>query len=379
MLAESVRKNLGKETSPWWVFLQEPMSAVSASMATTNIDEIEAVWPRPFDDSMLTLQAQHQSDAIWNGWLKHNTKSNCYVLNSILHMDLGALTYRNHIEEFTNLKPMVDDRVVDITKGVGLEGLLRTSGREIDHRLITALVEQWRLKTHTFHMPHGEVTITLQDVEVLLGLPIDGKAVTWSIEKVWKQVCQDFLGFSVPDDNTKELQGQRIVIKRLFEQVVFPLPPNAEEDQLHKYARCYMLALLGDTIFMDKSNDRVHLMKDVDIDPLVLDCRWLWVPNKKNRPSNVFLHRYREQIVSKLPDQVVWQPYEAELCDLLAYCVAGRAMWMATMPIVCFHLVEKHTSDRVVRQFRMVQEIPQPINTDVVLHRINLRGKVSVS
>ena len=55
--------------------------------------------------------------------------------------DPGTLTYRNHNEEFNNLKLMVDDRVVDIIKGVGLEGLLRTPSREIDHGLITALVE----------------------------------------------------------------------------------------------------------------------------------------------------------------------------------------------------------------------------------------------
>ena len=52
---------------------------------------------------------------------------------------------------------------------------------------------------------------------------------------------------------------------------------------------------------------------------------------------------------------------------------------MATVPLVCFHLVEKYTLDRVVCQFGMVQEILQPVNTDVVLHGIDLRGKVSVS
>ena len=56
------------------------------------------------------------------------------------------------------------------------------------------------------------------------------------------------------------LQGERIVIKRLLEQVAVPLPPNVEEDQVHKYAQCYILVLLGDTIFMDKSGDGVHLM-----------------------------------------------------------------------------------------------------------------------
>ena len=56
------------------------------NMAATNADKIEAMRPRPIDDSVLTLQAQHQSNAIWNGQVKHNTKTNCYVLNSILHM-----------------------------------------------------------------------------------------------------------------------------------------------------------------------------------------------------------------------------------------------------------------------------------------------------
>ena len=150
--------------------------------------------------------------------------------------DPGALTCRGRTEEFSNREPMVDDRVVDIIKALGLEGLLRQPGRELDHGLITALVERWRPETHTFHMPHGEVTITLQDVEVLLGLPIDGKAIIGSTQKVWQDVCRDFLGFVPINDETKQLTGQRIVIKRLLEQVAGPLSPNVEEEQLHKYA-----------------------------------------------------------------------------------------------------------------------------------------------
>ena len=108
---------------------------------------------------------------------------------------------------------MVDDRVIDIIKALGLEGLLRTLGREIDHGLIMALVERWRPMTHTFHMPHGEVTITLQDVEVLLELPVDGEAITGSTQKEWENVCRDFLGFRPINDERKQLNGQRILIK----------------------------------------------------------------------------------------------------------------------------------------------------------------------
>ena len=93
-------------------------------------------------------------------------------------------------------------------------------------------------------MPHGEVNITLQDVEALLGLPVNGDTITGSTQKTWTEVCRDFLGFQpINQEPHKQLTGQRILISQLLEQVASPLPPNAEEDELHKYARCYILAL----------------------------------------------------------------------------------------------------------------------------------------
>ncbi|KAK5833470.1 hypothetical protein PVK06_017306 [Gossypium arboreum] len=44
--------------------------------------------------------------------------------------------------------------------------------------LIFALVERWCPETCTFHFPCGECTITLEDVALQLGLPIDNSAVT---------------------------------------------------------------------------------------------------------------------------------------------------------------------------------------------------------
>ncbi|KAL4336694.1 hypothetical protein AHAS_Ahas12G0035800 [Arachis hypogaea] len=44
--------------------------------------------------------------------------------------------------------------------------------------LVPALVERWRLETHTFVLPIGEVTVTLEDVAHIFGQPIDGEPVS---------------------------------------------------------------------------------------------------------------------------------------------------------------------------------------------------------
>ena len=46
---------------------------------------------------------------------------------------------------------------------------------------LTALVDRWRPETHSFHLPCGEMTVTLQDVAMILGLPIRGLPVTGNI------------------------------------------------------------------------------------------------------------------------------------------------------------------------------------------------------
>ena len=76
----------------------------------------------------------------------------------------------------------------------------------------------------------------------------------------------------------------------------------------------------------------------------------------------------------------MWQPYDAELAHLPVFCVAGRDVWTARVPLVCFWLVEKHTPDHVVRQFGIVQEPPPPyIDTDDAFHAIDLREKMEVN
>jgi hypothetical protein len=69
----------------------------------------------------------------------------------------------------------------------------------INSTLLTALVDCWRPETHTFHLPSGEITVTLRDVQLILGLPIAGQAVTGEIDtENWASRMEQLLGVAPP-------------------------------------------------------------------------------------------------------------------------------------------------------------------------------------
>ena len=87
----------------------------------------------------------------------------------------------------------LDPRIVAYITDAGLDGLLWVPYMDLDHALIIALVERWRLEMHSFHLPHGEMTITLQDMEVIMGVPVDGLPVVgYTSSRVnWRELCNN--------------------------------------------------------------------------------------------------------------------------------------------------------------------------------------------
>ena len=52
---------------------------------------------------------------------------------------------------------------------------------DIDGPLLTAFIDRWRPETHSFHLPCGEMSVLMEDVAYILGLRLDGPAVTGTI------------------------------------------------------------------------------------------------------------------------------------------------------------------------------------------------------
>ncbi|MBA0866441.1 hypothetical protein Goshw_020995 [Gossypium schwendimanii] len=73
-------------------------------------------------------------------------------------------------------------------------------GCKLDPKLISELIESWRPETHIFHLSCGECTITLEDVQLQLGLPVDGSILIEPVQSAdWGAIRYDFFG-AIPDN-----------------------------------------------------------------------------------------------------------------------------------------------------------------------------------
>ena len=63
---------------------------------------------------------------------------------------------------------------MQLVQVLGLLSLTKCSYETIDKGLLFAFTERWHRETNTFHLPIGEMTITLNDVSSLLHIPIVG-------------------------------------------------------------------------------------------------------------------------------------------------------------------------------------------------------------
>uniref|UniRef100_A0A2N9FR38 Aminotransferase-like plant mobile domain-containing protein n=1 Tax=Fagus sylvatica TaxID=28930 RepID=A0A2N9FR38_FAGSY len=193
--------------------------------------------PGPSDPSVLTRQDKHISNKIWEE-------------------GLYTLLHCRRREAVRERSGRLHARFIPYLQRAGFYGIAKLGFIKMDWALITALVERWRQETHTFHLPHGEMTITLQDVEVMLGLPVDGEVLVGSTELNWSGLCLQLLGVSPPPN---KLDGSRLNMKWLQDTFAV-LPDDANEVTVQQYTRAYILELLGGSYFADKSGEKVHLM-----------------------------------------------------------------------------------------------------------------------
>ncbi|XP_069148316.1 protein MAIN-LIKE 1-like [Solanum lycopersicum] len=197
--------------------------------------------------------------------------------------------------------------------------------------LITSLVERWRPETHTFHFRTGEATITLQDVEVLYGLPVNGDPVLGdeSIRTIgdWQNICQRLLGFIPrPQDFNRSSLKVTALNAHMLEQL--QLPDLTTQEMIDQMARCYMFWMIAGMMMADTSGNYLKLMCLPMLEDLNVVSSYSW-----GSATLACLYRFlckasqsnQNEIAGFLPLlQFIWEPYSDDLIESLPdYCRIG--------------------------------------------------------
>ncbi|KAF3657329.1 hypothetical protein FXO38_13734 [Capsicum annuum] len=156
------------------------------------------------------------------------------------------------------LQPRPHDHIIHYISRMGLYDIIRIGKIQFDHPLVTAMAKRWRPETHTFHLPFGEVSITLQDVEVLFGLRTDAFAYANVMDHHldWRTMLRDFTGIEV---EPAAINGHcrisiSMVVNYLWQELLLhPITVETPEDRVQSIARLYMLLLMGGILFTNTS------------------------------------------------------------------------------------------------------------------------------
>ncbi|XP_072066813.1 serine/threonine-protein phosphatase 7 long form homolog [Arachis hypogaea] len=236
---------------------------------------------------------------------------------------------------------------------------------KLDELLINAFVERWHPKTHTFHMPFGQCTITLQNVAYQFGLPID--------EHVVGGCLSDF---------DQLMEGEACLGVNKFKD----LPANASEATVQIYARGYIMMLLSTTLFADKSGAKVHLRwlsyiakldwlskpRGFDTIRWPLASRWgRFLPSSDEKGLWVIATQHRLDRLSE--NDFIWMPCnDLEVIQVVHPDIPrpNHTLWKSTTALIYFAAIEWHQVDKVLSQLGGIQHISDPaININFLLSK----------
>ncbi|CAN1761155.1 Protein MAIN-LIKE 2 [Linum perenne] len=153
-----------------------------------------------------------------------------------------------------------DPRFEPYLARIGLDKLSACLDFTPDPKLITALVERWRPETSTFHLYHGEATITLEDVYFLTGLSVDGILMESqrrlpTVDSDLQQYVLALLGKKPSADDLSTGRVKMTWLRNHFGTI----REDADPQTIEQHCRAYILEFFGSCIFADRSGSHAPL------------------------------------------------------------------------------------------------------------------------
>ncbi|XP_012571200.1 protein MAIN-LIKE 2 isoform X3 [Cicer arietinum] len=355
--------------------------------------------PGPIDGSVLYDQDKHVSTAVWEG-----------------QQERGALRCHEHTSKLDQWT--LTPKQIELVEKAGFGYLRSIPAISLDNPLISALVERWRRETNTFHLNVGEMTVTLKDVALLLGLAIDGEPVIGLTYTSCSSVCEKYLGRVPESGYTSGGMVKLSWLKEFFSRC----PEDAPIEVIEQHTRAYLLYLVGSTVFSTTTGNKVPVMYlplfenfvrcgqyawgaaalaflyralgnaslktqstisgcltllqcwsyfhlNVGRPKLNLDLlhdRFPFVLRWKGKQSGPTANRdvvfYRKALDSLKPCDVEWLPYRNMDSMVIpdhikSTLILGRSKTM----LICFDKAERHLPNRCLRQYGMLQSIPDDV------------------
>ena len=152
------------------------------------------------------------------------------------------------------------DLPVDVVQLIWASGFRRfiaslpTERGRSDHYFLFALIERWMDTTHMFHTRVGELTISPMSFSAITGITFGGTLVPFDVnychlsEGARGQYVRDLLGFLPTWKNRKN-----VVLSSLVES--FRRLPTTTPRQITQKVRCFLLILLGTTLFCETGHE----------------------------------------------------------------------------------------------------------------------------
>ncbi|KAJ7960703.1 serine/threonine-protein phosphatase 7 long form-like [Quillaja saponaria] len=329
--------------------------------------------PGPIDGSILYDQDKHVSTAVWDG------------------QERGALRCHEHTSKLDQWA--LTAKQIELVDKAGFGYLRSIPAISLDNPLISALVERWRRETNTFHLNVGEMTVTLKDVALLLGRAPEhgytsGGMVKLSWLKEFFSCCPEDASIEVIEQHTRAyllyLVGSTIFSTTTGNKVpVMYLPLFENFERCGNYAwgaaaLAFLYRALGNASLKTQSTISgcltllqcwcyFHLnmgRPKLNHDPL--HDRFPFVLRWKGKQSGPTANRdvvfYRKALDSLKPCDVEWLPYRNMDSmvipeDIKSTLILGRSKTM----LICFDKAERHLPNRCLRQYGMLQSIPEDV------------------
>ncbi|XBH83483.1 hypothetical protein VPH35_071896 [Triticum aestivum] len=180
-----------------------------------------------------------------------------------------------------------DERYTPYIKQAGLLPwiqLVSQSTPNLNAPLVSALVDRWRLETHSFHLRTGEMTVTLEDVSLITDLAIDGRPLCMSTDSDgWREKMVALIGMDPTEGEADVEEGEEKKKRErkaagaaftLIQNNFATCPPDATDDVIQTHACVYMWYVVSRTLFPDSTGKNAPWMWLKVL--TVFDSKWSW-------------------------------------------------------------------------------------------------------